>query len=25
VSMRRKMNLAAWSKEFFHELFTHMR
>lgn len=24
-SIARKMNLAAWSKEFFFELFTHMR
>jgi predicted transposase YbfD/YdcC len=24
-SIRRKMNMAAWSKEFFFELFTHMR
>jgi predicted transposase YbfD/YdcC len=24
-SIRRKMNLAAWSKEFFFELFTHMQ
>ena len=24
-SVARKMKLAAWSKEFFFELFTHMR
>jgi predicted transposase YbfD/YdcC len=24
-SIRRKMNLAAWSKDFFFQLFTHMR
>ena len=24
-SFARKMNLAAWSKEFFYELFAHMR
>jgi hypothetical protein len=24
-SLARKMKLAAWSKEFFYELFAHMR